>query len=285
MLDYLLSIDINYVIIGVIAFFFTLEQIFSNQFKFTHRGKHLFNNILFQLTISTVNVFFASLMVYAIEWLNNNEIGLLHYITIPFWAKLLLSVILFDFGTYWFHRLSHRIPLVWQFHRIHHSDTSVDSSTFLRFHPVDLVFWFGTGYIATAAVFGLELTGLGLYFLIATPMFFLEHTNLRFPGWLDRTLGLVFTTPNLHKIHHEQDQLYTDSNYADIFILWDRIFGTYKYKPAEQIKFGLIEFEEEKRQSFGFLMISPFIRIRKTSSEGIKNIEAKPTESEIVDDL
>jgi sterol desaturase/sphingolipid hydroxylase (fatty acid hydroxylase superfamily) len=177
-LDYLLSIDINYIIIGFIAFFFTLEQIFSNQFKFTHRGKHLVNNLLIQLVISAVNVFFASVMVYAVEWLNINKIGLLHYIAIPFWVKLLLSVILFDFGTYWFHRISHRVPLIWQFHRVHHSDTSVDASTFLRFHPIDLVFWFGTGYIATSAIFGLELTGLGLYFLIATPIFFLEHTNL-----------------------------------------------------------------------------------------------------------
>jgi sterol desaturase/sphingolipid hydroxylase (fatty acid hydroxylase superfamily) len=280
-LDYLLSIDINYIIIGLVTFFFTLEQIFSNQFKFTRRGKHLVNNLLFQLVISAVNLFFVAVMVYAIEWLNINEIGLFHHITIPFWVKLLLSVLLFDFGTYWFHRLSHKVPLVWQFHRVHHSDTSVDASTFLRFHPVDLVFWFGTGYVVTAAVFGLELTGLGLYFLIATPVFFLEHTNLRFPEWLDRTLGLVLTTPNLHKIHHEQDQLYTDSNYADIFILWDRIFGTYKYKPAGQIKFGLIEFEEEKRQTFGFLMISPFIKIRKTPSAEIKNLEAESAESVI----
>ncbi len=91
----------------------------------------------------------------------------------------------------------------------------------------------------------------------------MEHSNLRFPSWLDNTVGLVITTPNLHKIHHDQDQQYTDSNFADIFILWDRIFGTYSYKPAEQVKLGLAEFDEEKKQTFWYLIKSPFIKIER----------------------
>lgn len=113
----------------------------------------------------------------------------------------------------------------------------------------------------------LDLIVIGFYFLVLTPFLVLEHSNLRFPARLEKTLGLIFTTPNLHKIHHDQDQHYTDSNYADIFILWDRIFGTHKYKPADQVKLGLKEFEDEEKQTFWYLVRSPFIRIERTEKE------------------
>ncbi len=100
----------------------------------------------------------------------------------------------------------------------------------------------------------------------------IEHTNLRIPSWVDKSFGLIFTTPNFHKVHHEQDQFYTDSNFADLFILWDRLFGTFKYKSASEIKFGLGEFEEGRKQKFGYLMISPFINIHRISStESVEN--------------
>lgn len=87
--------------------------------------------------------------------------------------------------------------------------------------------------------------------------------------WVDKTFGLVFTTPNIHKVHHEKDQHYTDSNYADIFILWDRLFGTYKYKPAEQIQIGLEEFDDAKKQTFWYLFKSPFLNLKRVASNSI----------------
>ena len=93
--------------------------------------------------------------------------------------------------------------------------------------------------LVAAAVFGLDVTVLGLFFLILIPYVFLEHTNIRFPGWLDKTIGLIFTTPNIHKVHHERDQYYTDSNYSDIFIIWDRIFGTF-VEENETVRYGII---------------------------------------------
>ena len=71
----------------------------------------------------------------------------------------------------------------------------------------------------------------------------------------------------MHKVHHDQDQHYTDSNFSDIFILWDRLFGTYKSKPIEEIKLGLKEFDEEKKQSFWYLMKSPFINVKRISPD------------------
>lgn len=270
LLNKLLAIDPNYLLIGFIAVFYSLEQILHIQFKFAKRPQHLFHNILFQLAFILGNLLWATVTVFSIEWLNKNEIGLFYLFQVPVWLKLVLAVAMFDLMSYWFHRIAHLVPVLWRFHRVHHSDTSMDASTTFRSHPLELTLWFGTSNIIAAGVFGLDLLSLALYFLVATPFFFLEHSNLKFPKWLDKTIGLVFTTPNIHKVHHEQDQYYTDSNFSDIFILWDRIFGTFKYKPPEQIKFGLKEFDNDKKQTFWYLMISPFIRMGRVSSEELK---------------
>ena len=266
-LNKLLAIDINYIIIGLIVIFYTMEQVLTTQFKFDKLPQHLFHNVLFQVAFYLGNLLWAFVTVFSIEWLNKNEIGLFYLLELPLWLKLVLGVMLFDFVNYWFHRTAHRIPLLWRFHRVHHSDTRMDASTNLRSHPVELVVYFGISNIVASAIFGLDLLALGVFFLIITPYVFLEHSNIKFPLWLDKTLGLVFTTPNIHKVHHDQDQHYTDSNYADIFIIWDRIFGTFKYKPAETIKFGLKEFEEDRKQSFWYLMKSPFMKVKRIGSE------------------
>jgi sterol desaturase/sphingolipid hydroxylase (fatty acid hydroxylase superfamily) len=167
--------------------------------------------------------------------------------------------------------MAHKVPLLWRFHRVHHSDTRMDSTTYFRGHPIEIFFWFSISNILAAGLFGLDLLALGFYYFILTPFLIIEHTNLGFPKWLDNTIGLLFVTPNLHKVHHEQDQYYTDSNFADIFILWDRLFGTYKYLPVKNINYGLKEFDEDKKQTFQYLMLSPFIDIKRITSEKVVN--------------
>lgn len=271
-LDKILNVDPNYIIIGLLAFFFTLEQILDIPFSFKKRGEHLFQNILFQIVFFVINLFFISILIYCIEWLNSKEIGLFFLIGLPFWGKLILSVVLFDFTTYWLHRASHKVPLLWRLHRVHHSDTTMDSSTTFRFHPIELAIVYQAGNIVAAGIFGLDVTSLALYYFIVYIFFFLEHSNLNYPRWLNSTFGLIFVMPDHHRVHHQQDQFYTDSNYADIFIVWDRLFGTFKMMPVEQMKYGLVEFEEEKKQTFLFLIKSPFLKINRiTSNEKSKN--------------
>lgn len=271
-LDILLNINPNYMIIGLLAVFFTLEQVSATPFSFKQRGKHLFQNLLFQIVLTLLNLFFVSIQVYSIGWLNSNEIGILYLVELPFWIKLFLGVVLYDFTTYWIHRASHKIPLLWRLHRVHHSDTTMDSSTTFRFHPLELILIYQTGNILTAGIFGTDLTSMAVYYIIIYIFFFLEHSNLNYPKWLNNSFGLIFVMPDHHRVHHHQEQFYTDSNFADIFIVWDRIFGTFKLIPVEQMKYGLIEFEGEKKQSFLYLMKSPFLNMKRVASEDNKDV-------------
>jgi len=274
-LKMLLDINGNYIVIGLLVVFYAMEQVLSTPFKFTKRPLHLFHNVLFQIVFIIASYFFAMFQVFSITWFNEHHIGLLYLVQIPYWLKLLIGVALFDMTSYWFHRMAHKNPLLWRLHRVHHSDTTMDSTTFFRGHPLEILI-FGSANIVAAAIFGLDLMAMGLYFFILIPLVFAEHTNLFFPRWMDSTLGWIFVTPNLHKVHHEQDQHYTDSNFADIFILWDRLFGTYKYRDVKEIKYGLKEFEEGKKQTFLYLMKSPFIKIKRIPSDELASIEKKP---------
>jgi len=273
-LNTLLEINPNYIVIGLLILFFSLEQVLKTPFVFKKRGQHLFQNILFQITLVILNIFFITIVVNSIDWLNNNQIGLLYLIELPFWTKLLISVALYDVTTYWIHRASHKVPILWRLHRVHHSDTSMDSSTVFRFHPLELILIYQTGNIVTAALFGTDVFAMALYYFILYIFFFFEHSNLKYPNWINSTLGLIFVMPNHHRVHHHQEQYYTDSNFADIFIIWDRIFGTFKELPVEKMNFGLKEFEEEKKQTFLYLMKSPFINIKRKMSEQIEEIDS-----------
>tara|TARA_R100001132_G_C3253907_1_gene80144 strand:+ start:132 stop:596 length:465 start_codon:yes stop_codon:yes gene_type:complete len=150
----------------------------------------------------------------------------------------------------------------------------MDASTVFRFHPLEILLVFGIGNILTAALFGTDVLSLALYYFILYLFFFFEHANLTYPKWLNTTLGLLFVMPDQHRVHHQQDQFYTDSNFADIFIIWDRLFGTYKEMPVAQMKYGLKEFDEEKKQTFLYLMKSPFLTIKRIETN--KTNPSKP---------
>lgn len=267
LLNKILNINSNYIIIGLLVFFFTMEQIVSNPFSYKKRGSHLLQNILFQITLTLLNLFIVVIQVYCIEWLNERKIGLLFLVELPFWIKLLISVMLYDFTTYWIHIAAHKVPIMWRLHRVHHSDTTMDSSSTFRFHPLEMILVYQVGNILCAGIFGTDVLSMALYYFILNIFLFLEHANLHYPTWLNKTLGLIFVTPDQHRVHHQQNQFYTDSNFADIFIVWDRIFGTYKSMPVKDMKYGLEEFDDEKKQGFLYLMKSPFINIKRVKSD------------------
>ncbi len=259
--SYLSNIDSNLYAILIIAGCFILEQVFSSPHKFVGRGKHLLNNMIFYILTAIVSYIVAKGQVWSVKQLNDHRIGLFYLIQVPYLVKLIAGVALLDMVTYWIHRLSHNSTILWSLHRVHHSDSHMDSSSFFRFHPLELSF--AIGNVIGVAIFGLDITILITYFLVVVIFIVIEHANIETPRWLDLTIGLIFTTPNMHKIHHHKEQEFTDSNYADIFILWDRLFGTFKYKPVKELQYGLAEFDDPQKQKFDFLLKSPFIKIEK----------------------
>ena len=240
--------------------FFILERFIYSPFKFEKRGIHSFTNFSLFVISFFVFYFIASFEVNTIFKLNSLHLGILYKLKIPYYLKLIIGVVSFDFVSYWNHRLNHRFTFPWRFHRVHHSDTTMDSTTGFRFHPLD--FFGPAGILLAVVVFGLDLYMLALYSFIVTIFVMAQHWNYVTPNWVDKTFGKIFTTPNFHKIHHSKDQYYTDSNFADILIIWDRIFGTFKYTDISKLYYGLEPFETPKHQSLWHLLKSPFLNLK-----------------------
>ena len=269
----LINFDQNILVIILLVAFYTLEQLLNKPFKFQNRPRHLLHSVLFQIGYLVINYVCAFIIISCFNWIEKHHIGILNQIIVPYPLKIIIGLLCFDFTFYWAHRLYHISPLFWRLHRVHHSDNSMDSATSLRFHPLDALLD-STMSIVAAVVFGLGIESVLFFFVLFLPLLFAQHSNLIFPRWTDKLLGKVFVSPNLHKVHHHQKQEFTDSNFGFLFIFWDKLFGTFKYLPVKEIKYGLEEFDEPKKQTLWYLLKSPFInikRIHKDNNQGIKD--------------
>lgn len=250
------------ILVVVLALFFTLEHFFDKPNPFKKRTKHLLHGVVLQVGFIIVNLAFASVFVLCFNWIEKYQIGIFNRITIPYSMKIIIGILGIDFVSYWTHLWYHKFGLFWRLHRVHHSDIEMDSSTVFRFHPFDALL--GTGTIILAgAIFGLDMNIAIFQWIMYIPFFIIQHSSMSFPKWTDKVFGNVFVTPNFHKVHHHRDQKYTDSNYGNMFIFWDKLFGTFKTLPVSEIKFGLKEFDTKERQTFWYLLKSPFLNIKK----------------------
>jgi sterol desaturase/sphingolipid hydroxylase (fatty acid hydroxylase superfamily) len=178
---------------------------------------------------------------------------------IPYGLTASLGVMALDLFTYVAHVLMHKSWLGWQFHRVHHSDKEVNVTTAFRQHPGETV-WRILWYVSAVAIFGIPLWTVMLYQVVSALNAQLEHTNISVFTPVDRLVRLVFVSPNMHKVHHSREQSETDSNYSNIFSIWDRIFGTYTATvDFDRLRYGLNGFDDREKQTLPALLKLPFI--------------------------
>ncbi len=228
------------------------------------KWKHAGVNLIFLSTSMIVNVLFGLATVGIFLWTQQNEFGLFYLLDLPVWVELLLAIMLLDFvAQYVAHYLLHRVKWMWKFHMVHHSDTKVDATTGTRHHPGDYVLR------ELFALVAIILSGMPVAFYLVyriTSIFFtyFSHANINLPDRLDRTLNLVFVTPDMHKFHHHFERPWTDSNFGNIFSIWDRMFGTLVYDDPKKIRYGLDILEDHKDEDVLYQFKVPFDNSIKT---------------------
>jgi sterol desaturase/sphingolipid hydroxylase (fatty acid hydroxylase superfamily) len=143
-------------------------------------------------------------------------------------------------------------------HLVHHIDTAVDATTALRQHPVEGVLRF-VAAAAAALALGAGPGAIALYRLLSAVNAVIEHANVRVPRWLDRALVWFWVTPDMHKVHHSRERSETDSNYSNLFSLFDRVFGTYTPSSrGPEVDYGIDGYDTTEHQSIGAVMLMPF---------------------------
>ena len=191
-----------------------------------HHLRRALPNIGFTVLLVLTNLSLSFATGEVANVVMNKEIGLFYLFDIPYGLTASLGVMALDLFTYVAHVLMHKSWLGWQFHRVHHSDKEVNVTTAFRQHPGETM-WRILWYVFAIAIFGVPLWVVVLYQVVSALNTQLEHANISLFTPIDRLLRLVFVSPNMHKIHHSREQSETDSNYSNIFSIWDRIFGTY----------------------------------------------------------
>ena len=92
-----------------------------------------------------------------------------------------------------------------------------------------------------------------------------NHANMRLPLWLDNAISWIIISPNMHKVHHHYKQPQTDSNYGNIFSIWDRLFGTYNYTPVDSLRYGLDVLDDSTDEQLNYQLKIPFDNSIKTN--------------------
>ena len=172
---------------------------------------------------------------------------------------ILIALLVYDLVLYWQHRLFHRIQFFWRFHRIHHSDLELDISTSVRQHPVSSLFSnMITGFLLVLS--GISYEAFILCILCSQLYSFFTHANIKLNTQLESVMGLIFITPKTHTVHHLAKLPYTDSNYGEIFSVWDRLFNSYRQYPemdAHNYFLGLDNMHDKQDQSVIKLLLNP----------------------------
>jgi sterol desaturase/sphingolipid hydroxylase (fatty acid hydroxylase superfamily) len=237
-------------LVGGIAFFWILESTIP-LFKIPYKKlKHAGTNIFFTITTIVVNFTMAFLLVRSADWAQAMKFGILNCIPdISLWLYTLIGLLLMDLiGAYLVHWTQHKVKWMWRFHLIHHTDTHVDTTSANRHHPGESVFRF------VFTTLGVVITGAPMWLVMMYQSFSVilsqfNHANIALPKKMDSWLSWFLVTPDMHHVHHHYVLPYTDSNYGNIFSIWDRLFGTFKTMDRTELVYGLDTYPDAKENA------------------------------------
>ncbi len=212
----------------------------------------------------TLRVLFPTLAVGVALWAESRGWGLFNLVEAPAWLAIPVAVLALDLLIYGQHVVTHKVPLLWRLHMMHHTDLDLDVTSGARFHPVEIVLSMLIK-MAFVLLIGAPAVAVLIFevLLNATAMF--NHSNVRLPLELDRRLRLAVVTPDMHRVHHSVVRGETDSNYGFNLPWWDRIFGTYTDQPAaghDGMTIGLPDYRDPRRLTLFKLLALPFAPLK-----------------------
>ncbi len=265
------------ILASIFVIFFLLEK----AFPLRQRKKPIWGRSLNNLLMSLFTYASAFLLVIPATHLANNtaggSFGVLNWLPAPAIVKVVVGFLIFDLCFYYWHWANHKVPVMWRFHNVHHYDVDLDVTTSFRFHFMEV------GYSAVFRFLQFMLVGaplelFGIYEVIFQAATFFHHSNWKLPYGLEKMISYVFVTPRVHGIHHSQVQTETDSNYAVIFSIWDRIHRTFVGAVKQnEINNGVPGYAADEDQSLQKMLLSP-LRPQKNywATNQIRNTRPSP---------
>ncbi len=254
------------VFIGLFVLFAGLETLLPKRRRVQPRTGRWFTNwaliVVDSLTLRLLAFAVPALAVGAAVDARINGYGLFNVLDWNPWVEGVLAILFFDFAIWFQHLITHKIPILWRLHRVHHADRDMDVTTAVRFHPIEIflsmLLKIGLVYVIGPAAWAMLAFEV---ILNGTAMF--NHANINLPPWLDRAIRMVLVTPDMHRIHHSDKRREHDSNYGFSLSLWDKLFGTYIAEPEggeEAMTVGL-RWQDDRPARLGWSLLLPFRKL------------------------
>lgn len=252
------------ILIGGITLFWIIESgIPLFKFKY-HKWQHAFINFFFTITTILINFSLAFLLFKSSVLVSKHHFGLIYWLHLDnLWLQAIIGLLFMDLiGAYTAHYVQHKTKPLWRYHLIHHTDTWIDTTSANRHHPGESVIRFFFTILAILLV-GAPIWLFFLYQSLSVFLSQFNHANMRMPKKVDKWISYLIVSPDMHKIHHHYKLPYTDSNYGNIFSIWDRLFGTFMVMPREELIYGIdTHMKAEENNNLKKLLVIPFQKYR-----------------------
>jgi sterol desaturase/sphingolipid hydroxylase (fatty acid hydroxylase superfamily) len=234
---------LKHIQIIILAAAFALQYFFEHLYP-QRKDINDWKNERFNLAVGVFNLLLslipAGFLVQLIDLVDQKQLGFFNQTAIPFYFELLLTILILDAWMYAWHRLNHRVPLLWKFHSFHHKDEKLNSTTALRFHIVELLLSY-PGKALVCFIAGIDFTNLLIYEMLFFVSIVVHHSNIYITERMDNLYRILFVSPMMHRIHHSKRKDETDTNFSALFSFWDKCFGSWKGKAKGEVVFGVPE--------------------------------------------
>lgn len=250
------------VIAAVFLVFAAIELVVPFRRLSQPKPQRWFTNLaLFALDTLALRLLVPGAMVGAALWATTKGWGLLNMLSLPPWLAVVLAVVVLDLALWVQHWATHRVPVLWRMHRVHHADRDFDVTTAARFHPFEIVLSM-LYKMAVVVALGAPVLGVFLFEVLFTAATLFNHSNIRLPRRAEGAVRGVLVTPDMHRIHHSARVPEANSNYGTLLPWWDRLLGTYVAEPQDGqagLTIGLTRWQDERPRRLGFSLRMPFL--------------------------
>jgi sterol desaturase/sphingolipid hydroxylase (fatty acid hydroxylase superfamily) len=264
------------ILVIVFIILFIIESKFQLRKRVQNRWKRILINFVVSIpSFALLRLLFIPLMVWLAYKNEEWKFGLNYLFDAPAWLKAAIAFLLLDYTNYLWHIVLHKLPLMWRFHLVHHTDLDLDITTSFRFHFGELI---GSVFFRGASVI---LIGISPLMVLIYEIAFeaanqFQHSNMKLPFRFEKILNKILVTPRMHGIHHSNKKIETDSNFSIVFSFWDRIHNTIRLNiRQDDITTGVPFYRDEKELTSGNLLKLPFTKIREW-----KDDDEKPKEGD-----
>ncbi len=193
-------------------------------------------------------------------WTQRAGIGLFNAVSWPGWLEFGLALLLLDLAIYWQHRWLHVAPWLWPLHRVHHTDVTLDATSALRFHPLEILLSLAFK-LALVVVLGAAPLAVLVFETLLSSFALVTHANLALPPRVDRVVRWLLVTPTMHRVHHSTRVEEQHRNFGFNLSVWDRVFGSYASKTRDVPQsFGVEHVDADDTTRFTRLLREPFVR-------------------------